>query len=673
MSYKLNRKLFNLAKILHKNNLKKYARLLISQMNDSQIQGPSVEIDPSIQADVQSAVDEIRSSDPNFFKGVSKIIGFTGSAFGQVSSEDPTVIHLNLSKIKQQVKQQLGTAYNPSNPKHDEVFKEAVKRSISDVISHEKGHIKDWNPEKHKFPGGEGVAESFEKSMSQKLKHDKPINLSSQQNPLIEKYAKSLKEFKAEVNQKIDGVTVGQQADILLKKYYASSTLFINQFLIRDLEISLRYKNLLSKKASLNDKDNILSSFKDFLDILNELENRYHTNLQNLDWFDNYIDLCEKYHSLANESLSLLFNRVKEIKQNIDSLKKELPEIKLMSIVEIDNKFKQMKKGDPQTRIYRDILKHKIPVENSVDNIAVLLLSDDMLLREMASKRSRELLSSEKSSSGSTSTRVLQKKGSVERFRQQLDFILNKNLSLSVGQYINQQMTIHQIYPQRKPNSFFLKRTKSYVKASQIENPSLQPDLQEIKAFLTVVEEIHSKYFNEELQDLDWFTTKFEELRAHLKEAKTSLKLIVSQMSQIERAINDVKELSLAYAEKSLSEMDIRLGVLNNNTPNKSLSDAVELNALTRLMIRKIKIETSIKELSPLLVSDSAYIRNYTNKRSNELLKTKTKQSQVGIENSIPGGRSESTVQYGVTGNDEGAPYSTRVQELLKLLEKAKK
>jgi hypothetical protein len=63
-----------------------------------------------------------------------------------------------VNRIKNEIKSKLG-GFNESNPEHREAFEEAIKKALIEVIAHEKGHVLDWDPEQHKFPGGEGAAE----------------------------------------------------------------------------------------------------------------------------------------------------------------------------------------------------------------------------------------------------------------------------------------------------------------------------------------------------------------------------------------------------------------------------------------------------------------------------------------------------------------------------------
>jgi hypothetical protein len=122
------------------------------------IQSPRIEIDPTIKAEIQDAVEKIVAADPNYFVGVSKIIALHGGPYGQVSSEDPSVVHLNVQRIINEVKSKFGT-FDANNPEHREAMEEAVQRVLIEVISHEKGHVLDWDPEQYKFPGGESPAQ----------------------------------------------------------------------------------------------------------------------------------------------------------------------------------------------------------------------------------------------------------------------------------------------------------------------------------------------------------------------------------------------------------------------------------------------------------------------------------------------------------------------------------
>ena len=83
---------------LSKRGYSNQASLLREALDQSFIEGPSVQIDPGLQSDIQEAVAEVRRIDPGFFKGVSKVVGYSGGEYGKVVSEDPTIIYINLKK-----------------------------------------------------------------------------------------------------------------------------------------------------------------------------------------------------------------------------------------------------------------------------------------------------------------------------------------------------------------------------------------------------------------------------------------------------------------------------------------------------------------------------------------------------------------------------------------------
>lgn len=144
---------------------------------------PEVEIDPQLGTEVKEAIERIKKNyDPNFFNAVSKVVLLSSGPFGQVSSEEPSVVKVNLPKIRDEVRRQLNTAFagedvqfNPADKKHQEIFDEVLTRAIVEVVSHETGHVKDYKvkPEggSGDFPGGEGRAEQEEKRVSQTLEN----------------------------------------------------------------------------------------------------------------------------------------------------------------------------------------------------------------------------------------------------------------------------------------------------------------------------------------------------------------------------------------------------------------------------------------------------------------------------------------------------------------------
>lgn len=154
---------------------------------------PEVTIAPALRQEVQKAVERIKSDvDPNYFKNVSKIDVLMGGPFGQVTSDDPAVVKVNLSKIKQEVKKQLdnrfkqeNVKYEDNNPEHQKIFDEVLTRAIVEVVAHEKGHVEDFQPQKSpqgdflggKFPGGEGVAESEAAKIKQMTETKHPLQI----------------------------------------------------------------------------------------------------------------------------------------------------------------------------------------------------------------------------------------------------------------------------------------------------------------------------------------------------------------------------------------------------------------------------------------------------------------------------------------------------------------
>lgn len=132
------------------------------------IDTPQIEIDPTIKAEIEDAVQHILAVDPSYFKGVSKIVALHSGPYGQVSSEDPSVLHLNVQRIKNDIKARFGR-FDPNNPEHREMLEDAIKEALVEVITHEKGHALDWDPEHGRFPGGEGAAEQESRRMLQRV------------------------------------------------------------------------------------------------------------------------------------------------------------------------------------------------------------------------------------------------------------------------------------------------------------------------------------------------------------------------------------------------------------------------------------------------------------------------------------------------------------------------
>ena len=132
---------------------------------DPELASPQIRIEPADTL-IQKAVDLLKSKNPNFFVGVRKIVVDAGQpgAYGYVESgqgKDPTVIHINLQKLKAEVQAKLG------NLPQDQKEKEMV-RQLAMTIAHEKDHLSKYNPESG-F-GDEGSAQQAEKQLEPQLK-----------------------------------------------------------------------------------------------------------------------------------------------------------------------------------------------------------------------------------------------------------------------------------------------------------------------------------------------------------------------------------------------------------------------------------------------------------------------------------------------------------------------
>lgn len=134
------------------------------QINDPELASPQIKVEPADTL-IQKAIDLLKKSNPSYFVGVRKIVLDNGSAYGFVESgggKDPSVIHLNLNKIKSEI------AFKLSNLPKDQQEKEVV-RQIALTIAHEKGHINSYKPDKG-FVGGENPAETEAGKMEPVLK-----------------------------------------------------------------------------------------------------------------------------------------------------------------------------------------------------------------------------------------------------------------------------------------------------------------------------------------------------------------------------------------------------------------------------------------------------------------------------------------------------------------------
>lgn len=165
-----------LAKLINLSNKKGYfIEAQILKSHENLIGKPDVEIAPGLRDEISTAIDRIKKQvDPKYFSDVQRIDILIGGPFGQVTSDDPHTIKINLPKIKQEVKRQLdqyfkqsNVQFQSSNPQHQKIFDEVLTRALIEVVSHEKGHVEDFSPQYGPqgeflggtFPGGEGVAE----------------------------------------------------------------------------------------------------------------------------------------------------------------------------------------------------------------------------------------------------------------------------------------------------------------------------------------------------------------------------------------------------------------------------------------------------------------------------------------------------------------------------------
>lgn len=137
--------------------------------NTQNVISPIVNVQP--EPIVQQIVDELKSEDPRFFVGINKLnLDMGYGQLGSVSSNNPADINLNFGKIKSEISSQLGESFNNNNPSHISALKDAIRR----ILIHERAHVLDAaqaqegakNPlsGNELFPGGEGVAETAERS-----------------------------------------------------------------------------------------------------------------------------------------------------------------------------------------------------------------------------------------------------------------------------------------------------------------------------------------------------------------------------------------------------------------------------------------------------------------------------------------------------------------------------
>lgn len=129
--------------------------LKTAQQTDS----PDIVIEP-LENLIQQAVNQLKQRDPNYFKGVTKIVSHSGPAYGHVESgpgKDPTVINLDFPRIKREVESEMGGSDRKS-------IDEAIIDALIDTIAHEKGHVQSFDPQTG-FVGGESPAEAEAQKM----------------------------------------------------------------------------------------------------------------------------------------------------------------------------------------------------------------------------------------------------------------------------------------------------------------------------------------------------------------------------------------------------------------------------------------------------------------------------------------------------------------------------
>ena len=121
--------------------------------NDPQVSGPSIIIEP-IDSNIQAAVELLKRMDGNYFAGISKIVAGSEANYGHTSSEDPTILHINLNRITNETK--------GSNSKRDIVI------ALATTVGHEAAHSKSFDGKI--FVGGEGIAEAEENKIRNWIK-----------------------------------------------------------------------------------------------------------------------------------------------------------------------------------------------------------------------------------------------------------------------------------------------------------------------------------------------------------------------------------------------------------------------------------------------------------------------------------------------------------------------
>lgn len=627
------KKYYKFANHLKDQGYEAFAIKLAQAADEAFIAGPDVQIDPSIKGDVQSAVDELRKTDPSFFKGVSKVVGITSSAFGEVQSTDPTVIHINLPKIKQKIQSDLGSQYNPSDPKHKDLFKEALKRAIVETISHEKGHVKDYNPEQGKFPGGEGVAEQSEKEMMQKLKYDEPLRYEA----LRLFRSKSFKLLTAKMIRKYESNEVASD------KYFAQ---------------------IKHSAKSMRRYDYDLTNLDEFLDKLDDLTQYLKKPLDQIE----ISDLKELYHradsnrEASEADFDVILANHKEVKELIDYYDKieQDPEQLKEAYLNKD------KLNDLQLKILYQALVHG----QSANLVPNLLLDPDLVWRKLGEKiQNRIQLEKESSSLGQIKIAILTQKVNPKTNRKEWVLVSRKDRKplKYFGpekpseervkkeeqriQYFKHKASLNDIslskYAKRlsNPNSFvqfekelaykvgntpLIKIIDSYSKTFRgdhrftsivMKRASANNDskvVPTIEALLKVFDEILTKSDNPaEHLDFDWYDKYFKIIDKYIKKVESEWEMLVSHILSVKSRVEYFKKMLPDLSKMSLNELDNKIKDLTEKA--STISDHQTILAHLDMLHHSISKATSQVELSPLLFSPNHQIRSATKKRYEEL------------------------------------------------------
>ena len=113
---------------------------------------PNISIEP-IDSNIQAACELLKRMDGNYFKGVSKIVAGAEANYGHASSDEPTIVHINLGRI---------TSEAGPNAKREIIIQ------LATTIAHEIGHIRSFDG--NTFVGNESPAMAEEQKVSNWIK-----------------------------------------------------------------------------------------------------------------------------------------------------------------------------------------------------------------------------------------------------------------------------------------------------------------------------------------------------------------------------------------------------------------------------------------------------------------------------------------------------------------------